>query len=66
MRPSYSDVLSKSVTNNQKPNNKTSQEVKQKTNDAKIKTLKSSIGRTLSGNGNILNRQHSAGTFLKL
>ncbi|KAL0276854.1 UNVERIFIED_CONTAM: hypothetical protein PYX00_004331 [Menopon gallinae] len=60
MRPSYSDVLSKSIITNPKTN-KNCQNIKQKTSDVKVKSPKSVIGRTLSGNGNILNRQHSAG-----
>lgn len=65
MRPSYSDVLSKSIITSPKTN-KNCQNVKQKATDVKIKSPKSVIGRTLSGNGNILNRQHSAGLFFNL
>ncbi|EEB17946.1 conserved hypothetical protein [Pediculus humanus corporis] len=61
MRPSYSDVLAKSILKNnikQNQTNSTNQDVKQKSVNDKTKS-KFSVGRTLSGNANILNRQTS-------
>ncbi|KAK6639803.1 hypothetical protein RUM43_008078 [Polyplax serrata] len=66
MRPSYSDVLAKSIANNshKQTNQKIPivQDAKLKnTGEIKIKPSKFSVGRTLSGNGNILNRQMPTG-----
>ena len=66
MRPSYSDVLAKSILKNnikQNQTNSTNQDVKQKSVNDKTKS-KFSVGRTLSGNANILNRQTSPGNLL--
>lgn len=69
MRPSYSDVLAKSIANNshKQTNQKIPivQDAKLKnTGEIKIKPSKFSVGRTLSGNGNILNRQMPTGRCL--
>lgn len=65
MRPSYSDVLAKSIANNNNMQNQkttTIPDMKQKNlGEIKAKTSKFAVGRTLSGNGNILNRQMPPG-----